>query len=208
MRAASSVVNGGSGSYQAGSIWTDGNWGMLLRAKQASPALAEFSFAKSDDTKLLTILSSGNVGIGTTTPGMNLDVASSGTGNSAGLVVRTSDSHSVSIKPSHVAGGNNGIVQGDDQALIFSNGTMETGAFVIAPWSAGTSGLRMTATGNVGIGTTNPGAKLDTIGIARISNGNSYASSSLMRAQVLSFSAQLTPVLAGDLVGMPTPRAS
>lgn len=69
-----SVTIGSGGEYVAGSIYSDANWGMILRAKQASPAQAEFRFANSSDTELMRIDSSGNVGINDTTPSYKLDV--------------------------------------------------------------------------------------------------------------------------------------
>jgi hypothetical protein len=42
------VVLGGGGTYQAGSLYTDSNWGMLMRSHQASPGAADFGFYRSD----------------------------------------------------------------------------------------------------------------------------------------------------------------
>jgi hypothetical protein len=50
-----SIVIGQGGSQAEGSIYSDANWGMLFRAKQASPAAGEFRFANSANTDLLTI---------------------------------------------------------------------------------------------------------------------------------------------------------
>ena len=52
------------GSYTTGSLYSDGNWGMLIRAATNNPiALCSF-----DDTKQFFINTNGNVGIGTQTP--------------------------------------------------------------------------------------------------------------------------------------------
>ena len=57
---AAAVINGG-GSYIAGSIYTDSNWGMLFRAKQASPAAGEFRWANSVDAELMRISTTGTL---------------------------------------------------------------------------------------------------------------------------------------------------
>lgn len=51
------------------------------------------------------------------------------------------------------AGAYNDITQANDSAIIFSAGSSGTGAFVLAPWTTGTKGLRMDSSGQVGIGT-------------------------------------------------------
>jgi hypothetical protein len=77
----SSVTTGGSltigsgGNYATGSIYSDAGWGMIFRAKQASPTIAEFMWANSADSELMRIKSNGNVLIGTTTDaGYKLDI--------------------------------------------------------------------------------------------------------------------------------------
>lgn len=60
------IVNG-NGTYSAGSIYSDTNWGMIFRAKQSSPVFADFMWANSADVERMRINSSGNVLIGTTT---------------------------------------------------------------------------------------------------------------------------------------------
>jgi hypothetical protein len=73
-----SVTIGSSGLYQAGSLYSDANWGMILRAKQASPVAANFAFMNSAGTELMRIDPTGNVGIGTVSPQGRLDVAVNG----------------------------------------------------------------------------------------------------------------------------------
>ena len=52
-----SITIGTTGTYAAGSIYSDSNWGMILRAKQASPVVADFMFANSADVERLRITS-------------------------------------------------------------------------------------------------------------------------------------------------------
>jgi hypothetical protein len=55
LRTTGSIILGGQGSYEPGVIYTDSNWGMLFRAKQAAPAMAEFSWRKSDGSQLMDL---------------------------------------------------------------------------------------------------------------------------------------------------------
>jgi hypothetical protein len=55
----SSLTVSGSGQYVAGSIYSDANWGMLFRAKQASPANAQYRWATSTDSELMRIDNNG-----------------------------------------------------------------------------------------------------------------------------------------------------
>lgn len=50
--ATGSLIVGQSGTYAAGSLYSDGNWGMIFRAKQSSPVIAEFMWANSVGTEL------------------------------------------------------------------------------------------------------------------------------------------------------------
>ncbi len=101
---------GSGGAYEAGTIYSDANWGVIIRALQASPATADFLFTSAADTYRLKIDTSGNViipgsasatgtasqllqvnsgayisgnlGLGISNPAFKLDVFTSG-GNSA-----------------------------------------------------------------------------------------------------------------------------
>jgi hypothetical protein len=61
-----SVTIGSDGLYQAGSVYSDSNWGMILRAKQASPGQANFGFMNSAGSELMRIDSAGSLRVGTT----------------------------------------------------------------------------------------------------------------------------------------------
>lgn len=51
------------------------------------------------------------------------------------------------LNPNSTAGAWNSLVQANDISLLYSRGTIDTGALVIGPWSASGKGLRIDATG-------------------------------------------------------------
>jgi hypothetical protein len=118
----SSLVVTGNGQYEPGSIYSDGNWGMIFRAKQASPALGEFLWTNSYDTRIMILDEQANLGINTDSPGSKLEVV----GN----------------------------------AYVTSNLTVGTANLFVE-----------TTTSRVGVGTTDPQAKLDTRGDAIFDTG-------------------------------------
>lgn len=61
--ATTSITIGTGGGYVAGSIYSDVSWGMLFRAKQASPTNAEYRWATSTDTELMRLTTGGNLTI-------------------------------------------------------------------------------------------------------------------------------------------------
>jgi hypothetical protein len=116
-----------------------------------------FNFGNANGT-LLTITSSGNVGIGTTAPGYKLDVAGA-----------------LRLQPSSVPTGSNGVIYYDSTANKFK--CYENGAWTDcisagggALWAASGSNIYNTNTGNVGIGTTAPTGKLSVV-VPANSNG-------------------------------------
>jgi len=53
------VTIGQNGTYSPGTIYSDVNWGMILRAKQAAPSVAVFRFADAADNPLVLITAGG-----------------------------------------------------------------------------------------------------------------------------------------------------
>ena len=90
IRAGGSVIIGSSGTYVAGSIYSDVNWGMIFRAKQASPGTADFLWANAADTALLRIETTGTLTSQATYN--NTAAGSTVVVTSAGLIRRTSSS--------------------------------------------------------------------------------------------------------------------
>jgi hypothetical protein len=128
---------------------------------------------KTQQGEKLTIRNDGNVGIGTTTPGAKLEI----------LNVSPSDVFSAQLKltSSETTGavdtggalaftGNNGIgnsvwayIRGMKANSIVSNNDSYLSFATRAAGGIPTEKMRITSAGNVGIGTTSPGAKLDVL---------------------------------------------
>jgi hypothetical protein len=71
---AKSLVVTGNGQYEPGSIYSDANWGMLFRAKQASPVQGEFLWTDSVGTRIMILDENANLGINTDAPNRRLEV--------------------------------------------------------------------------------------------------------------------------------------
>jgi hypothetical protein len=130
-------------------------------------------------TRLIVKNTSGNVGIGTATPGIKLQVETSvnssdgiwgrntNTGTSAyGYVVAASGVGAVGFRAHSAAHGawpNTSMIH---SANTFTNGMVmyQAGAIPISFWTNDVERMRITSTGNVGIGTSAPAAKLHTVG--------------------------------------------
>ena len=80
IRAGGSVIIGSSGTYVAGSIYSDANWGIIFRAKQASPVTADFMWANSADVERMRITTGGEVYIAGTTDRGAFNLQCNGTG--------------------------------------------------------------------------------------------------------------------------------
>ncbi|WP_334146227.1 tail fiber domain-containing protein [Hyphomicrobium sp.] len=157
-----SLVVKPGGTYTDGSIFSDGNWGMLFRSAQSSPAIAAFSFADTANNKLLSILNNGNVGIGTTAPTQRLQVG--------GAIVASGAADTLTA---------DGLYLQNKGSSIFDIGAWRTGASAGVLTFSTDSGsdaapverMRIDQNGNVGIGTTNPVHKLDIANSAGSTNG-------------------------------------
>ncbi|MFC1522634.1 hypothetical protein ACFL6Y_09515 [Elusimicrobiota bacterium] len=88
--------------------------------------------------------------------------------NDAAIIAADEGSSWLRTVPRLGAGGWNSLSQADDIGLIFSNDAQNTGNLVIGPWGAG-GGIRITNTGNVGIGTYDPQSTLDVAGSLNVS---------------------------------------
>jgi hypothetical protein len=93
-----------------------------------------------------------SVGIGTSSPAYKLDIRT--TELLEGINISHNDQKAVKIHSGSLhAGAYNNITQNGDGGIIYGGNPM---GFVIAPWAAATSGIRMDHNGYVGIGTPSP----------------------------------------------------
>lgn len=109
-------------------------------------------------TQTNTFPSSGNTGIGTTSPTSKLELYTSS--DYDGIKLIHSAGGVVRLQSNSLQGGSfNDITQQGDAGIVFGNvsgaSTVNFG-FVITPWRSGLSGLRMDSLGNVAIGTADP----------------------------------------------------
>lgn len=136
---------------------------------QYNYALQTWSFL-TNGVERLTIDDQGSIGIGINAPdtGLHIRVTNRSTD---GLIIDSTgnDRPYIRFLPDAGAGVFNNLVQDGDQVLVYSSGTQNTGNLSIVPWSGTASGIRLDSGGNLGIGTTNIGARLDVAGGARIS---------------------------------------
>jgi hypothetical protein len=109
----------------------------------------------------------GRVGIGTD-PGTNGKLEIYATGSLQGIYQSDGTRWLRTLVGTTSLGSYNDITQANDSAIIFSGGSVDTGALVLAPWATGTKGIRITAAGNVGIGTATPGSLLHVHGGATL----------------------------------------
>ena len=124
-----------------------------------------FLYLSTAGSERMRIDSSGNVGIGTTSPGAKLEVSSS----SGGVLRLTSSDTSVAAGESigrvefksndASTGGNN--VMGFVDCLATNAGSTYALAFGTGNAAAATEKMRINQSGNVGIGTTSPDSKLE-----------------------------------------------
>jgi len=129
----------------------------------------------ANDGAKITVLTSGNVGIGTTSPDYKLDVA----GNiklSGYIVDSNSEIIDFAVNDLKVQGKH---INAEFGVWARSYGTtrqmgIDGGASYMGLYTSGTEKVRIDTSGNVGIGTTSPVAKLDVNGATRIGGKTTY----------------------------------
>jgi hypothetical protein len=155
------ITNGG-GTYQAGSIYADGNWGMLFRSATASPASANFAWHNSADTELMRIDPSGYLGIGTSSPSSysSMAVTYANTNGVTGFCAVTGSAATVAIEL------RDGAATPNRWWLASGINSTTDGIFAIYDRRQSVARIAVDPSGNTGIGTTTPIAKLQVVGAA------------------------------------------
>lgn len=161
---------GGAFTFSVNGVGSNLCLGGICRA--AWPSTSDFNpvyTSKAGDTMTGTLsitgassdlYVAGKLGVGTTTPGAKVDIVGPATGTGISLRV----------------GGGGDTVLGAGGSLFFDNNYSYGGGNYIRPvaantqafFTAGGERMRIDSTGNVGIGTPSPGAKLDVNGTAKM----------------------------------------
>ena len=128
-----------------------------------------------------TVFTNTNVGIGTTSPVAKLDI-SQGAGGTAQNVINSGEvAFRFSTKVENTNVNTPVFRQGiyhnntENATIAFYRGGSSVGGFMTFQTQNGNERMRITATGNVGIGTTSPGYKLDVSGNARFTGQTTHS---------------------------------
>jgi hypothetical protein len=140
-------------------------------------------FSVNGGTEAMRILSNGNVGIGTASPGAKLEVNTAvvNDGSNAALMLTTGSYGSGSASPQVVfnhngsysyigQNGGNQLVTGVNSDAL----TLRSSDAIEFATAGNNRRMIIDTSGNVGIGTVSPGAKLDVSGNINISSGSHY----------------------------------
>ena len=144
----------GMGPWTHAAIWSDGVSGFngeLVFGVDGDDKNNMWSLTDPQIQEAMRIDKSGNLGIGTDSPGFRLDVKSSGSGDVVGV---TSSDGDPLFKIRQASGGHGGVYV----CNATGGNTVVIGGFGDTYFNAG----------NVGIGMTSPGAKLDVNGDLRV----------------------------------------
>jgi hypothetical protein len=107
----------------------------------------------------LRILPTGNVGVGVANPHHKLTIKGTEVGD--GVWVQSTGVQNIAMLSNMGQGYWNGLTQAGDNMLLWRGSDINVqdgGGLVIGPWTSSEEGIRILPSGNVGIGTPNPGS--------------------------------------------------
>ncbi|MFZ2226409.1 MAG: hypothetical protein WAZ78_03435, partial [Candidatus Moraniibacteriota bacterium] len=172
-------VIGASGAYTSSLLNTavaGSSYGLYIAAGGNASDFALRVRARDENTELFSILGNGNVGIGTTSPGALLTLKTSTGGD--GLLLQESDSATNAFKVGAYTTG--AVIYG------YNNGSE---VFHVDTTSGGNMYYNL---GNVGIGTTNPGYKLEVAGNIGVQAGSGTGNGIIFGALVSTYGSRIT----------------
>jgi hypothetical protein len=177
------ILFGNISSHSANSVGFAAIKGLLGNGSGNTAGDLAFStrnaYTDTNLTERMRITSTGNVGIGTTGPQSKLSVDDTNKANStngSNLLIRTTDTATIDMGGVIALGGNYnsttnwapfGTIRGAKENVTADNYAGYLQFNTIAHGSVFTEKMRITSAGNVGIGTTSPGTKLDVNGVIR-----------------------------------------
>lgn len=176
---------------------------------------SDFMSFWSAGSERVRLNSTGNVAIGTNGSANRVNIRTSANNSLDGLYLDSPAGHWLHFRPAAAGGGNNGLVSGNDQAIIFSGPTQNSGSFIIAPWSGVNGGLKIDANGNVSIGTASTTFKFQVEGNAYVNGDISFNGGDLItttsttnvtntNATTLNFAGAATTLRIGAATGLTT----
>ena len=165
----------------SGDLTIDPTANTIVKGSTTDNTALALDVQTSNGTSILAVRNDGNVGIGTTNPESKVDVRSGTGGGATEIRALSTDTSQYANLIVDVNGGVNnraqfvsfgssaagtmlGISRANNSFFVKSGGALGVGTRDASPLLLGTNEqeqLRISSDGNVGIGTTNPGSKLD-----------------------------------------------
>ena len=158
-----------NGTVQPGVVISGSSSGDALRITQTGTGNALLvEDAANPDSSPFVVTAAGDVGIGTSSPGVKLDVTASGA-TVANFNRTTSNGKTLDIQLLSQSVGWLGSNGNGDLVISSTSGGLASNQMVFA--INGTTNMRLDSSGNLGLGVTPPNATIRTINVARAASG-------------------------------------
>ena len=173
----------GSTNLNGETNWQVGDWavfnGSVWQKVDGGSTGLLTTLTVTGNTYLAT--TSGSVGVGTSSPGVKLDVSGGDIRLATNATYyRSVTSGGTSVRMLGINAGNVAYIgpidSGPTDTIFNASSTSTVATF----YTSGAERMRITSAGDVGIGTTSPGAKLSVVGTAKVGEGVASNTSKLM----------------------------